>query len=81
MRATHAHAGSGHAAPGIAGLLGFAAMPVFVSMALWTGLAGGRQDMLCMSPADASPLGGMAMMYALMALFHAAPWLRLMQRR
>lgn len=82
MRAARTSAGSGSpAAPGIAGLLGFAAMPVFALMAVWTGLSGGAGDMMCLSMADASPLGGMTMMYGLMALFHAAPWLRLIQRR
>jgi hypothetical protein len=28
----------------------------------------------------ASPLGGMAPMYALMSAFHAAPWLKLLLR-
>src|SRR5581483_6893275 len=30
---------------------------------------------------DASPLGGMALMYALMSVFHAAPWLKLISSR
>ena len=74
-------AGSGSAAPGLARMLGFAAMPVFALMALWTGLSGGPSDMLCMSTQGSSPLDGMAMMYGLMSVFHAAPWLRLVQRR
>ena len=74
-------AGGGHAAPGIASLLGFAAMPVFALMALWTGLSGGQPDMLCMGMTGASPLSGMALMYALMSLFHAGPWLRLLSRQ
>ena len=56
--------------------LALAAAPIFALMALWVGLAGGRSDMLCMSGPSASPLGGMAAMYALMSAFHAAPWLR-----
>lgn len=74
------HTGSGHAAPGMAGLLGFAGTPVFVVMALWTGLSGGPGDMLCMSQ-NPSLIGGMDVMYALMAVFHAGPWLRLVQGR
>lgn len=74
-------AGSGSAAAGIARLLGFAAMPVFALMALWTGLPGGQADMLCLSMQGSSPINSMAMMYALMSVFHAAPWLRLVQRR
>ncbi|MCW5693339.1 MAG: hypothetical protein KIT48_13355 [Pseudolabrys sp.] len=77
MRGVHAGAGSGSIAPGIARLLGFAAMPVFTLMALWTGSSGEAGDILCMSMQGSSPLDGMAMMYGLMALFHAAPWLRL----
>jgi hypothetical protein len=30
---------------------------------------------------DASPLGGMVLMYGLMSLFHLAPWLRLVAGR
>jgi len=77
----NSHAGSGHAAPGIARFIGYAAMPVFALMALWTALAGGQGDMLCLSMQGSSPLGGMAMMYLLMSVFHAGPWLRLLQRR
>ena len=74
-------AGGGHTAPGIVRLVGFAAMPVFALMALWTGLSGGQGDMLCMAMQGSSPLNGMATMYALMSLFHAAPWLRLLLGR
>ena len=81
MPSTHGSIGSGDAAPGIARLLGYAAMPVFALMALWTVLSGGQGDMLCMSMSGASALNGMAMMYLLMSVFHAGPWLRLMQRQ
>jgi hypothetical protein len=78
--------GSGHAAaPGAAGWLGLslslAAAPTFALMALWTVMSGGQPDMLCMSMHDASPLNGMALMYALMSAFHAAPWLKLISSR
>ena len=33
------------------------------------------------SSQDSTPFGGMAPMYALMALFHAAPWVRLVGRQ
>lgn len=80
MRGAHGNIGSGDAAPGIARLLGFAAMPVFALMALWTGLSGGQGDMVCMAMPGPAPLDGMAVMYLLMSVFHAGPWLRLMQR-
>jgi hypothetical protein len=72
-------AGSGHTASGAAGWLGLTAAPTFAIMALWTGLFGGKPDMLCMGMQDAS--NGMALMYALMSAFHAAPWLRLISCR
>jgi hypothetical protein len=67
-------------APGAAGLLGLGAAPVFALMALWTGLFG-QPDMLCMSLHETSSLNGMALMYALMTIFHAAPWLKLASSR
>jgi hypothetical protein len=68
--------GSGSmAAPGAAGWLSLAAAPVFALMALWTGLFG-QADMACMSVHDTS-LNGMVLMYALMSIFHAAPWMKL----
>jgi hypothetical protein len=73
--------GSGHTASGAAGWLGLAAAPTFAIMALWTGLLGDQPDVLCMSMQGASPLNGMALMYALMSAFHAAPWLKLISRR
>jgi hypothetical protein len=74
-------AGGGPAAPGLAGWLALAAAPTFALMALWTGLVGGQPDMLCMAMQDASPMKGMAAMYALMSAFHAAPWLKLIPGR
>ncbi len=70
-------AGSGHAASGATTWLGLAAAPTFAFMALWTGLFSGQADMLCMAMQGSSPMSGMTVMYLLMSLFHAAPWLRL----
>lgn len=64
---------------GAADLLALAAAPTFAAMALFTAIGGGGPlDALC---SGASPLGGMAPMYLLMSVFHAAPWFRLMPRR
>jgi hypothetical protein len=56
--------------------LALAAAPVFATMAV---AAAGQPDVLC---ATAMPgPNAMALMYALMALFHLAPWLRRPARR
>ena len=59
----------------LAGFLAFAATPCFGGMALYTGPMEGA-PLIC----SMSMLGGMAPMYLLMALFHAAPWVRLAER-
>lgn len=66
------------AALAASGWLSLAATPTFVVMTLITGQASGSVGGLC---AARSPSDGMAAMYALMALFHAAPWLRLVAPR
>jgi len=54
--------------------LKFAATPVFAMMAL---LAAYTPDAICVT--GPTPIWqGMAMMYLLMSLFHAPPWLRLL---
>jgi len=64
----------------LAAWLTLAATPVFLAMAVVSGVAEARgAAMLCGAPP--SPLGGMAVMYALMAAFHLAPWLRLIGDR
>ena len=59
--------------------LSLAATPVFAFMALQTA-HGGAADILCSAAHGASPFGGMAPMYLLMSVFHAAPWLKLARR-
>lgn len=62
--------------------LSLAAAPTFAIMALLTGVLGeGMPAMLCSSGQGASPLGGMAAMYALMSAFHVTPWLKLISAR
>lgn len=61
--------------------LSLAAAPAFATMALLTaGLDGGPPEVLCAAAQHASPLSGMAPMYALMSAFHAAPWLKLISK-
>jgi hypothetical protein len=70
------------AALGAADWLSLAAAPTFASMALLTSvLGGGPPDVLCSAAQDASPLGGMVLMYWLMSAFHSAPWLKLISGR
>jgi hypothetical protein len=73
-------AGTGAGAPvagGAANLLCLAATPVFAAMALVTRDA----DMAGMPGMIPSPLNSMALMYLLMALFHASPWLTWIAQR
>ncbi len=65
---------------GAAEWLHLLAAPTFAIMALVTGMSGdGAAAVLCVH--DASPLGSMAAMYALMSAFHAGPWLKLFSSR
>ncbi|MDB5709309.1 MAG: hypothetical protein JWL96_1379 [Sphingomonas bacterium] len=67
---------------GTAAWLSLAATPVFATMALLTATLGpGATDLLCSAAHGGSSLGGMVPMYALMSVFHAAPWLRLVSAR
>jgi hypothetical protein len=61
--------------------LALAASPTFALMAFGS-LVQGSRSMGSGGPLmGMPPLGGMAVMYALMALFHAPPWLRLIGSR
>lgn len=73
--------GGGRAASGAAGWLGLAAAPTFAIMALGTSLFSGQPDMMCMAMQGSSPMDGMTVMYLLMSVFHAVPWLRLISSR
>ncbi len=66
--------------PGAEGILSLAAAPAFAVMAVitWTR---GSPGMPCSVEPDGSLIGGMVPMYAMMAVFHASPWLRLIARR
>jgi hypothetical protein len=67
------HLGLGRAAA----WLSLAATPSFALMALLTAdRSGSAAHLLC--GATDSPLSGMVPMYVLMSVFHAAPWLRLL---
>jgi hypothetical protein len=62
--------------------LHFAAAPAFAVMAVLTGAYGGdASPLLCSGGPGASPLSGMATMYWLMCMLHAAPWLKALSNR
>jgi hypothetical protein len=79
VRDANGRHGGAATALGAADWLSLAAAPSFAIMALLTGAFGGPADVLCLQ--GASPLSGMAPMYALMSAFHSAPWLKLLSRR
>lgn len=57
--------------------LHLAATPTFLLMAVLTETSGGgSMDMPCPAAYAMSSLGGMTLMYFLMAAFHSAPWLK-----
>lgn len=61
--------------------LPLAASPAFALMAAHTAvLQAGPSNPLCATGQDGFALTGMVPMYLLMAIFHAAPWLKLIGR-
>lgn len=69
---------SNAAALGAAHRLSLAAAPTFAAMALLTeAIDGGAADIVCAAAPGGLPVSGMTLMYALMSVFHAAPWIRL----
>jgi len=77
LTATRNHRAAG-AVLSAADALCLAATPVFALMAALTAFEDGTHGMAGMAT---SPLSGMGPMYLVMALVHAAPWLRLVARR
>lgn len=74
-------AGSGYAASSAARLLSLAATPTFAVMAIWAGLIEPQHAIIRIAMQHASLVDGMALMYALMSIFHAAPWLKWLFRQ
>ena len=66
-------------APAVA-WLHVAAAPTFMAMAIFNALDHASTDMLCGQTHGASPFSGMTLMYALMGVFHASPWLQWIAR-
>jgi hypothetical protein len=61
--------------------LALAASPSFALMALGGAIRDADPAAILCSAAGMAPLGGMTVMYALMSLFHASPWLRMIETR
>jgi hypothetical protein len=61
--------------------LSLAAAPVFSGMALLTATWDSDVGMLCSVTSSGTAVNGMVVMYLLMALFHASPWLSLIRNQ
>lgn len=78
MGATHTirNGEGGGAAALVTGWLALAATPTFAALAL---LNGAQPSPLCVGAPDGWPVGDMTLMYLLMSVFHAAPWIKLIR--
>jgi len=71
--------GGNWAAPALSRWLGLAAAPTF-AVAAWWGQIGAHPD-ICTAVHGSHALSGMTLMYLLMSVFHASPWLKLIADR
>ena len=62
-------------------MLGYAATPVCLTLALLTACFDDGPQSVCRAMGNFSLLSGMATMYLVMAMLHAGPWLRLLSNR
>ena len=62
-------------------MLGYAATPVCLVLALFTACLDDGPQSVCRTMGGASLPSGMATMYVVMAALHAGPWLRLLSNR
>lgn len=61
--------------------IALAASPSFALLALASLVQGADPAAVLCAAAGGAPFGGMTVMYALMSLFHATPWLRLIDSK
>jgi glycerol-3-phosphate acyltransferase PlsY len=64
----------------LAGWLGLAAAPTFALMA-WISAVSSPGMTMCSAASAFMPINDMALMYLLMSLFHASPWLKVFPAR